>query len=228
MNASGGTRWRGYARVVRFRDRHEAGERLADALEESAVLRPADRPLILGVPRGGVPVAAVISDRLGAELDVLVAHKLGAPGNPEFAIGAVAEDGTTILDTQLIERYGISGDYVERETRSQRAEVERRAKLLRSGRSPIPVTGRICIVTDDGVATGSTLEVSLRLVLNAGADRVIAAIPVGPPATINRLEGIVDAVVCPMQPATFFAVGAWYENFGQVSDKTVIDLLGSR
>ncbi|MCJ7780094.1 MAG: phosphoribosyltransferase [Acidimicrobiia bacterium] len=213
---------------MRFRDRHEAGERLADALEESAVLGPADRPLILGVPRGGVPVAAVISDRFGVELDVLVAHKLGAPGNPEFAIGAVAEDGTTILDTQLIERYEISGDYVERETRSQQAEVERRARLLRSGRSPIPVTGRVCVVVDDGVATGSTLEVSLRLVLNAGADRVIAAVPVGPPATINRLEEIVDAAVCPMQPTTFFAVGAWYENFEQISDKTVIDLLGSR
>ncbi len=213
---------------MRFRNRHEAGERLADALQERAVVGPADRLLILGVPRGGVPVAAVISDRLGAELDILVAHKLGAPGNPEFAIGAVAEDGTTILDTELIERYGIGDDYVERETHKQQVEVERRARSLRNGRPPIPVTDRVCIVVDDGVATGSTLEASLRLVLSAGADRVIAAVPVGPPDTIGRLEEIVDAVICPVQPSAFFAVGAWYEDFRQVSDETVVELLESR
>jgi predicted phosphoribosyltransferase len=210
---------------MRFRDRHEAGAWLADSLEENTALVQSDRALILGVPRGGVPVAAVISERFEAELDVLVAHKLGAPGNPEFAIGAVAEDGTTILDTRVIDRYGIGNDYVDRETRRQQSDVERRAMSLRNGRPPIPVFGRVCVVVDDGVATGSTLEVSLRLVLRAGADRVIAAVPVGPPATIGRLERIVDAVVCPIQPPTFFAVGAWYENFQQVSDEEVIELL---
>lgn len=213
---------------MRFRDREEAGERLADALEDSAVLDPADRPLVLGVPRGGIPVAAVISQRLGAEVDVLVAHKLGAPENPEFAIGAVAEDGTTILDTGLIDRYAIGADYVERETSRQQEEVDRRASLLRSGRPATPLTGRVCVVVDDGVATGATLEASLRLVLRAGADRVIAAVPVGPPTTINRMAGIVDVVICPVQPAAFLAVGAWYEDFTQVSDETVIEILESR
>ncbi|MEA3510631.1 MAG: phosphoribosyltransferase family protein [Actinomycetota bacterium] len=213
---------------MRFRDRHEAGERLADALEEHAALATVDRPLILGVPRGGVPVAAVVSERLEAELDVLVAHKLGAPGNPEFAIGAVAEDGTANLDAEVIDRYGIDSDYIDRETHRQQQEVERRALSLRQGRSPIPVAGRICIVVDDGVATGATLEVSIRLVVGAGADSVIAAVPVGPPATIRRLERIADAVVCPVQPATFYAVGAWYEDFSQVSDETVTALLGGR
>jgi len=210
---------------MRFRDRHEAGERLADALESSTSVVAADHPLILGVPRGGVPIAAVISARFGAQLDVLVAHKLGAPGNPEFAIGAVAEDGTTILDTDLIDRYGIDNDYVDREAHHQQQEVKRRARTLRSGRSPIPVAGRVCVVVDDGIATGATLEVSLHLIADAGADRVIAAVPVGPPATISRLERIADAVVCPVQPATFHAVGAWYADFTQVSDETVIELL---
>lgn len=213
---------------MRFRDRHEAGELLADALELSAAANVEDRPLILGVPRGGIPVAAVISDRFEAELDVLVAHKIGAPGNPEFAIGAVAEDGTTILDEELIDRYGIGRDYVDTETNRQQRDVERRARSLRGGRSPIRIADRVCVVVDDGVATGATLEVSLRLVVSAGAERVIAAVPVGPPATISRLERIVDAVVCPVRPTTFYAVGAWYEDFSQVSDEAVIDLLDRR
>ncbi len=228
MNVSRAISSEGYARAMRFRDRHEAGERLADALAKHAALASVDRPLILGVPRGGVPVAAVIAERLEAELDVLVAHKLGAPGNPEFAIGAVAEDGTAILDAGVIERYGIDSDYVDRETHRQQRDVERRARSLRQGRLPIPVANRVCIVVDDGVATGATLEASLRLVVGAGAGRVIAAVPVGPPATIRRLERIAEAVICPVQPPTFYAVGAWYEDFSQVPDETVIDLLGSR
>jgi predicted phosphoribosyltransferase len=107
-------------------------------------------------------------------------------------------------------------------------EIVRRARLLRRGRPLISVTDRVCIVVDDGVATGSTLEASLRLVLSAGANRVVAAVPVGPPVTISRLKGFVDAVICPVQPATFFAVGAWYDDFGQVSDDTAISLLERR
>ena len=210
---------------MRYRDRREAGRRLADAIQDAALFEVGERVLILGVPRGGVPVAALVADRFGAELDVLVAHKLGAPQNPEFAIGAVAEDGTTILDAALIERHGISAEYVAHEIRTQRGHVEVRARFLRGGRDPIPATGRTCVVVDDGVATGSTLEASLRLVLRSGATRVIAAVPVGPPETILRLGGIVETVVCPIQPESFFAVGAWYDNFAQVSDETVVAIL---
>ena len=209
---------------MRYRNREEAGERLAAALEGIEFADRETKPLVLGVPRGGVPVAAAIADRIGGELDVLVAHKLGAPGNPEYAIGAVAEDGTAIVDEKLVERLGISPDYVESEQLRQQEEVARRAGTLRGG-DPIPLSGRVCVVVDDGVATGATLEASLRLVGRADPKQVIAAIPVGPPDTIQRLAAIVDVVVCPLQPAAFFAVGAWYDDFSQVSERTVVELL---
>jgi len=211
---------------VRYRNREEAGERLADALEGVEVADRETVPLVLGIPRGGIPVAAVIAERFGGELDVLVAHKLGAPGNPEYAIGAVAEDGTAIVDEKQVERLGISPTYVEDEQQRQQVEVARRAKMLRGGGGPTLLSGRVCVVVDDGVATGATLEASLRLVKRAEPKQVIAAIPVGPPDTIRRLASIVDVVVCPLQPATFFAVGAWYDDFGQVSERQVIELLG--
>ena len=209
---------------MRYRNREEAGERLSDALEGIDFADRGTKPLVLGVPRGGVPVAAVIADRIGGDLDVLVAHKLGAPGNPEYAIGAVAEDGTTIVHEKLVERLRISPDYVKAEQLRQQEEVARRAGTLRSG-GPIPLFGRVCVVVDDGVATGATLEASLRLVRRADPKQVIAAVPVGPPDTIRRLSSVVDVVVCPLQPAAFFAVGAWYDDFNQVSEQTVAELL---
>ncbi len=210
---------------MRYRNRLDAGERLAEAIDAGGLISRDTRPLVLGIPRGGVPVAAVIADRIEGDLDVLVAHKLGAPGNPEYAIGAVAEDGTIILDDALVERLGVGADYVETERRRQQAAVERRAHELRRNRAPMPPTGRVCIVVDDGVATGSTLEVALMLVARSGAEQIVAAIPVGPPETIQRLGAVVDAVVCPLQPAAFFAVGAWYDDFSQVSEETVIETL---
>ena len=210
-----------------YRDRTDAGEQLAAALD--GVVDPdGPPPLILGVPRGGVPVAAVVADRLGGDLDVLVAHKLGAPGNPEFAIGAVAEDGSTVLDDRVIAFHGIPPEYVRAENERQLAEVQRRARLLRGGRSPAEVAGRVCIVVDDGVATGSTLEASLRLVDKLGASRVIAAVPVGPRDTIRRLGSVADAVVCPLQPPHFVAVGGWYNHFDQIPDEAVVKLLSTR
>ena len=209
-----------------YRNREEAGERLANSLEGVGLLDREVVPLVLGIPRGGIPVAAVIAERIGGELDVLVAHKLGAPGNPEYAIGAVAEDGTAIVDERLVERLGIPPNYVEDEQQRQQVEVARRAAALRGGGGPTPLSGRVCVVVDDGVATGATLEASLRLVKRAEPKQVIAAIPVGPPDSIRRLASIVDVVVCPLQPAAFFAVGAWYEDFGQVSEREVIELLG--
>lgn len=211
---------------MRYRNRIEAGARLAEAIVESEALDPLIRPLVLGVPRGGIPVAAVVADRLGGELDVLVAHKLGAPGNPEYAIGAVAEDGTTIVDEAVIDRIGVDDEYLKAEIRRRLGEVERQARTLRGGDAAIPVADRVCVVVDDGVATGSTLEASLRLVARCGAARTVAAVPVGPPDTIRRLGAITDAVVCPLQPSAFFSVGAWYDDFRQVSEQAVIERMG--
>jgi predicted phosphoribosyltransferase len=217
-----------YALHVRYRNREEAGMRLADALEGVHLVDRETKPLVLGIPRGGIPVAAVIADRIGGELDVLVAHKLGAPGNPEYAIGAVAEDGTAIVDEKTVGRLGIPPEYVEDEKQRQQLEVVRRAETLRGGGGPTSMSGRVCVVVDDGVATGATLEASLRLVVRADPNQLVAAIPVGPPDTIRRLASIVDVVVCPLQPAAFLAVGAWYDDFGQVSERTVIELLKRR
>lgn len=204
-------------------DRVDAAEQLVTALLD--FVSADDHPLVLGVPRGGVPIAAVIAARLGGDLDVLVAHKLGAPGNPEFAIGAVAEDGSVVVDDRVIRAYRIPESYVEEETSRQLAEVTRRASLLRGDRSATPIADRVCVVVDDGVATGATLEASLRLVRALGAAKVIAAVPVGPPETIGRLAGVADAVVCPLQPKRFMAVGGWYQRFDQVPDSEVVALL---
>jgi len=172
-----------------------------------------------------VPVAAEVAAALHAPLDVLVAHKLGAPGNPEFAVGAVAEDGTILVDEGLLRRLGIPRSHVDREAAAQLAEVRRRAEAYRRGREPVGIEGKTVILVDDGIATGATFEAALRLLRGRGAGRVIAAVPVGPPDSVRRLEKVADAVVCPLQPRDFYAVGAWYDEFGQTSDDEVVAAL---
>ena len=211
---------------MRYRDRAEAGERLAAAIIAAGFVPGDASLLVLGIPRGGVPVARVVAEALEAPLDVVVAHKLGAPGNPEFAIGAVAEDGTVIVDQKVAKRLGISDAYVVEEGERQATEVRRRAGRYRAGREAHSPTGRTCIVVDDGIATGATLESVLHLVRNRGASSVVAAVPVGPPDSIRRLEQVADRVICPLAPPDFYAVGAWYESFGQVSDEEVMVALG--
>ncbi len=210
---------------MRYRDRRDAGKRLAAALVDGGVIGPDDDVVVLGIPRGGVPVAAEVADALGAPLDVLVAHKLGAPGNPEFAIGAVAEDGTVLVDDRLLARIGVPRSYIEDEAKRQLAEVRRRAEAYRRGRAPIPIEGKTVVVVDDGIATGATFEVALQLLRKRGAGKIIAAVPVGPPDSVARLGSVADAVVVPLQPAEFYAVGAWYDEFGQTTDDEVIAAL---
>jgi putative phosphoribosyl transferase len=205
---------------VVFRDRSEAGERLARAVADRV-----DGPtLVLGVPRGGVVVAAPVARVLAAPLDVVVPRKLGAPGNPELAIGAVAP-GVRVIDDRIVAALAIDDEYLESETARAQAEVERRTAAYRRGRPPLVLAGRTVVVVDDGVATGATALAALRWAREAGAARVVFAAPVGPPSTIEQLAEVCDACIVLSMPEGLRAVGEWYRSFGQVGDDEVLDIL---
>lgn len=211
--------------TMRFRDRWEAGQRLAEALRHLAPEARAGQLVVLGIPRGGVIVAYEVARALQAPLDVVLAHKLGAPGNPELAIGAVAEDGTLWVDPLAMAELEVSPAYLEEEIRRQHEELRRRAERFRGARPPVPVAGRNAVVVDDGIATGATMRVSLRSLRSRGARRLVVAAPVAPPEMLPRVEAEADEVVVLYTPALFWAVGAFYEHFDQVPDEQVVALL---
>lgn len=202
-----------------FADRQDAGERLAQALRHLEA-----NALVLAIPRGGVIVGDVVARELGVPLDVVVPRKVGAPGNPELAIGAVAP-GIRVLDTRMVRALGVSERYLEREIATQEAEIERRQQVYRGGRPSQPVSGRVAIVVDDGVATGSTAVAALRWARAQGAERVVLAVPVAPPQTIDRLRVEADEVVALETPQPFLAVGEWYRDFDQTTDEQVVSAL---
>jgi putative phosphoribosyl transferase len=203
--------------VLPFPDRTTAAGLLAERLR---VLDLPAETLVLGVPRGGVPVAAVVARTLGFELDVLVAHKLGAPGNPEFAIGAVAADGTSYLESWALDS-GADSRYVDAERARQLARARQLEAALRGDRPPPAMSGRPVVIVDDGIATGSTVHVAALAARAAGASRVVIATPVAAPETVARLAMVADETVVLATPDPFFAVGLWYERFGQVEDDEV-------
>lgn len=210
--------------AMRFHDRTDAGRRLGEQLVGLA----GEAPVVVGLPRGGVPVAAEIAERIGAPLDVILVRKVGAPGRAELAAGAVGEDGVTVQNLAVLDGLGLSweddlGDQVEWE----RAEVVRRAETLRRGRSRVDLHGRTVIVVDDGIATGSTVVAAMRVVRGMGAKKVVLAVPVAPPDALRRMEELADEVVCLLAPARFLAVGQWFHDFRQVSDEEVRVLLKS-
>lgn len=207
---------------MRFRDRREAGRLLVEKL---AFLRGRENLIVLGVPRGGVVVAYEIARALDAPLDVYITRKIGAPYNPELAIGAVASDGTVFLDQGLVNRLGIPQEYVEAETARQRAEIERRLVEYRGGRPPLVITDRTVVLTDDGVATGATILATIRALMAQNPAELILALPVGPPDTVARLKKEVDELICLSTPRLFWAVGAFYVDFSQTSDEEVKSLL---
>jgi putative phosphoribosyl transferase len=207
--------------VARYEDRRDAGRILAAALSHLAERTP----VVLGLPRGGVVVAATVAALLDAPLDVLVVRKVGAPHQPELAMGAVGEDGASVVNDRVVAQVGIGGDALARAVLTEQAEVRRRAQLLRSGRPPIALQGRTGIVVDDGIATGATIRAACRVARARGVERLVVAVPVAPPRTVEAMRALADDVVCPFTPPKFLAVGAYYGDFREVTDDEVGELL---
>jgi predicted phosphoribosyltransferase len=207
--------------VVVFHDRRHAGRILAEHLAATA----ADDPIVIGLPRGGVPVAAEVARALEAPLDVLVVRKLGHPRQPELGLGAIAEGGFRVLNEKLAARLGVSGPALDRVTLQEVRELNRRVQSYRRGRSPAPVGGHTVIVVDDGLATGFTARAAIGALRARGAQRVVLAVPVAPPEAAAEMERLVDKLVCLEQPTSLFAVGEFYDHFEPVSDEEGASLL---
>ena len=198
-----------------FKDRTDAGRQLATVLEQHDV----EADLVLAIPRGGLPVGRAVADRLDVPLDIVAARKIGAPGNPELAVGAVASDGTVWLNEALIEELGVGNDYIDEQTDHEREAAVRKVQRYRDDRPPLELTGKTVLVVDDGIATGATTIACVRQLRNADVDRVIVAVPVAPPEVVERLRSEADAVICAETPTYFGAVGRFYDSFEQVSDE---------
>lgn len=210
------------AEVVRFRNRAQAGKLLAKQL--AAGRRGADA-IVLGLPRGGVPVAFAIAMALDLELDVLLVRKLGLPGQPEYAMGAVGSGGVQVLQPGVPGLMGVTREQVDAIAARELAEIGRRARLYRGGRPEPALAGREVILTDDGIATGSTMLAAVQVARERGAGRVVVAVPVAPPETLAALAPLVDELVCLAAPPRFRAVSQWYDAFDQTGDEEVQDLL---
>ncbi len=204
--------------VNRYRDRHEAGQKLARALHAPSATR---EMLVLALPRGGAAIGLEIARSLHAPLDVFVVRKLGMPGHEEFALGAIASGGVQLLDEERIaDEYipeGAIAEIMARET----AELHRREALYRHGRPPLAPAGRQVILADDGIATGYTMRTAIAALRHLRPAAITVAIPVGPPDTCEAIDHLVDVLVCPLRPDPFHAVGLWYEHFPQLSDDDV-------
>ena len=207
----------------RFADRHDAGALLAARLRRFV---GRDDVVVLALPRGGVPVGYEVARALRAPLDVFVVRKLGLPGSPELAMGAIASGGVRVLNDDVLALYPISPAAIDAVTKTERLELERRERAYRDGGPPVPIKGRIVILVDDGLATGSTMRAAVLAVRRLQPSRVVVAVPVGAPATCRALRTVADEVVCAFTPEPFGAVGLWYVDFSQTTDEEVRQLLG--
>lgn len=204
-----------------FRNREDAALQLAKRLQA----RKLKDPVVLGIPRGGVVTAAILARELGAELDIVLSRKLRAPHQPELAIGAIGEDGEVYLNSFAREAAGVTETYIREERDHQIAEIARRSKLFRAVKPPADVTERSVIVTDDGIATGSTLLAALHVLSAQKPHEIIVAVPVAPPETLERFRPQCSYLECLLTPSDFEAIGQFYEDFQQVEDEEVIRLL---
>lgn len=214
------------ADLARFRNRAQAGKLLAAGIGANGVdaLRRPDT-IVLGLPRGGVPVAFAVAMALGLELDVLLVRKLGMPGQPEFAVGAIGSGGVQVLQPGVPGLMGVTQAQVDAIAARELAEISRRERLYRKERQEPALAGRDVILVDDGIATGSTMLAAVQVARSRGAARVIVAVPVAPPETLAALAPLVDELVCLAAPMNFRAVSQWYDSFDQTSDEEVQDLL---
>lgn len=208
-----------------FKDREDAGRRLAGALE--GYLEAGGQPLVLALPRGGVPVAAPVAEKLDAELDVLVVRKLGLPGHTELAMGAVAGGGVRVLNEDIVRSFGIDPGVIEQVTERELQELQRRERLYRDGRPAPRLSGREVVLVDDGLATGATMRVAIAALRQENAATVIAAVPVGAPDVCVAIGNEADQVVCLETPERLEAVGRWYSEFSQTTDEEVRRLLSA-
>jgi len=207
---------------MNFENRAQAGRELAWQLRRYA---NRDDVIVLGIPRGGVPVAFEIATALGVPLDVFVLRKLGVPWREELAFGAIASGGVRVLNRDVIEALGLTGLDIQRAIQSEKRELERRERLYRGRRPPLDVRGRIVILVDDGIATGASVKAGIRALRQANPAALVLAIPVAPPSTCARLRPEVDELVCLEMPKPFYGVGQFYDDFSQVSDDEVEEVL---
>lgn len=205
-----------------FSDRRTAGRALAAELERYAAR---DGVVVLGLPRGGIPVAYEVARALGAPLDVFLVRKLGTPWHRELAMGAIASGGIRVLNSDVVRSYGITPQDIELVARQEQQELERREREYRAGRPPLPLAGRVVILVDDGLATGSTMRAAVQAVRHHNPSRVVVAVPVGASESCEELRAVADEVVCAHTPEPFSAVGQWYVDFDQTTDEEVQQLL---
>jgi putative phosphoribosyl transferase len=209
-----------------FRDRAEAGSKLA------AKIGPKNfqRPLVLALPRGGVVVGYWVAKTMQAPLDVIIVRKIGVPGQPELALGAIVdgEQPETVLNADVVAMAGVDQAWIKKESKLKLVEIERRHKLYRAGRGQVEIAGHTAILVDDGIATGATVRAALKAVRRAKPLKLVLAVPVAPPDTIADLQAEVDEVICLATPEPFFAIGNFYQDFSQTTDEEVVKLLAQR
>jgi putative phosphoribosyl transferase len=206
---------------TKFKNRSEAGQLLGGRLGYLA----SERPVVLGLPRGGVPVAFEVAQALASPLDVLVVRKLGVPFQPELAFGAIGEDDAQVLNEQLVQRLGLSRETIAQVVRHERAELIRRVELYRGKRTALALIGRTVVIVDDGLATGATARVAVEVARARGAKRIIVAVPVSPREAVTELGTLADEMISLHVPTQVQAVGEWYEDFNQTTDDDVTSLL---
>ncbi|MFC1845528.1 phosphoribosyltransferase [Candidatus Dependentiae bacterium] len=208
--------------MMKFKDRVDAGQQLVATLEK---YRGDKEAIVIGLPRGGVVTAFEVATALGLDLDIIVTRKIGAPMQPELAVGALSQDGGQKLDYDLMTRLGLSEADLEPIIAAEQKELARRLSLYRQNREPLSLEGSVAIIVDDGIATGATMLAAIDSARTMGAKKIVVAVPVCPPDSLRKIEKVADELVCLFTPELFFGIGGFYQEFGQTSDEQVIQLL---